>query len=105
MGDMVIAAYRAKPGKLDELIALTREHVPILRGLGFATERPCLAMQAEGGVIVEVFEWADGAIEKAHQHPEVHALWARFGAVCDYVPLEQLPEAKKMFAEFKPLAL
>ena len=105
MGEMVIVAYRAKPGKLDDLIALTREHVPILRGLGFATDRPCLAMTAEGGVVIEVFEWADGAIEKAHQHPDVHAMWARYEAACDYIPLDQVAETKNLFAGFKPLEL
>ena len=62
MGDMVIVAYRPKPGKEEELLALTRGHVPELRRLGLATDRTTLAMRSKDGIIVEVFEWQDGAI-------------------------------------------
>ena len=105
MGDMVIVAYRPKPGQEEALLALTREHVPILRKLGFATDRPTLAMTNKDGVVVEVFEWAEGAVRTAHGHPEVQAMWARYEAACDYVPLESLPEAKDMFATFRPIEL
>ncbi len=57
------------------------------------------------GVIVEVFEWKTGAIASAHQNPDVQALWGRYAAVCDYVPLHELPEAKDMFAQFEPIDL
>jgi hypothetical protein len=105
MGAMVIAAYRPKPGKEADLLALTRDHVPALRKLGFATDRQALAMKAKDGTIVEVFEWADGAIAKAHEHPDVHAMWAKYGEACDYVPLKDLPEAASMFADFEPIEL
>ena len=105
MGEMVIVGYRPKPGREADLLALTREHVPILRRLGFATERPALAMRAKDGVIVEVFEWADGAIEAAHKHPDVQAMWGRYGAACDYTPLHELAEFKDMFAQFEPIDL
>jgi hypothetical protein len=32
-------------------------------------------------------------------------LWARYAEVCDYVPLNQLPESAEMFAGFDPVAL
>jgi len=105
MGDMVIVAYRPKPGKEDELLALTRDHVSELRGLALATDRPALATRSKGGIIVEVFEWHDGAINTAHTHPQVLAMWERYAAVCDYVPLHELPEARDMFAQFEPLEL
>ena len=105
MGQMVIVAYRPKAGCEEALLALTREHVPFLRRLGLATDRPALAMRAKDGVVVEVFEWRDGAIATAHEHPEVQALWERYGAVCDYIPLRELPEAGDMFAHFEPIAL
>lgn len=105
MGDMVIVAYRPKPGKDAELLALTRDHVPELRRLGLATERAALAMRSRDGIIVEVFEWQDGAIDAAHTNPDVLALWERYGAVCDYVPLHELPEARDMFAQFAPIDL
>ncbi len=105
MGRMVIVGYRPKPGHEDGLLVLTREHVSILRRLGLATERPALAMRSKDGVIVEVFEWEEGAVAKAHQHPEVMAMWDRYAAVCDYTPLSELPETKDLFAQFEPIDL
>ena len=105
MGRLVIVAYRPKRGRQQDLLALTRVHVPELRALGFATDRPAAAMQAADGTIVEVFEWTDDGIAQAHQHPAIHAMWGRYAEVCDYVPLQTLPEAAMMFAEFTPIAL
>ena len=105
MGDMVIVAYRPKPGLDGELLQLVKDHVPLLRRLGLASDRPALAMRGKDGVIVEVFEWKSGAIALAHENSDVHALWARYAAVCDYLPLHELPEAKDMFAQFEPIEL
>lgn len=104
-GTMAIAAYRPKPGRDAALAELVRDHVPALRRLGLASDRPAVAMQAKDGTILEVFEWRAGAIAAAHEHPEVQALWQRFAEACDFVPLAQLPEAAEMFAEFVPLEL
>jgi hypothetical protein len=104
MGKFVIACYHPKPGKDEELLALTREHVPILRDEGLVTERPAYAMRAKDGTVVEVFEWkSDEAIESAHTNPEVIKLWERYAAACDYVSLSSLAEAKDMFAGFEPI--
>jgi hypothetical protein len=105
MGDMVIVGYRPKPGREADLLALVRDHVPELRRLGLATDRPTLAMRAVDGTIVEVFEWRDGAIASAHENPDVLAMWGRFAAACDYVPLTELPETKDKFAQFEPIDL
>jgi hypothetical protein len=105
MGHMVIVAYRPKPGRDDDLLALTRDHVPELRRLGLATDRTTLAMRSKEGIIVEVFEWQDGAIAAAHTNPDVLAMWERYAALCDYVPLHDLPEALDMFAQFEPIEL
>ncbi len=102
---MVIVAYRANDGCYDELLTLIQDHVPFLRRLGLVTERPALAMEGKDGVIIEVFEWQTGAIEAAHENPEVQSLWNRYAAVCNYVPLRELPEAEDMFAHFKPIEL
>lgn len=103
MGDMVIVAYRPKAGQEEELLALVRDHVPKLRRLGLVTDRPSLMMHAKEGIIVEVFEWQDGALVTAHSHPEVIEMWNRYAAVCDYVPLQQLIEAREIFAQFTPI--
>ncbi len=103
MGEMVIVAYRPKPGHETDLHELVKDHVPVLRRLGMVTNRPALAMQGSSGVVIEVFEWQEGAISKAHDNAEVQELWAKYAAVCDYVPLRDLPEARNLFAEFTPI--
>jgi hypothetical protein len=102
---IVIVAYRPKPGKEADLLQLTREHVPLLRAEGLATEHPVTACQAKDGTIVEVFEWAVGGAERAHTNPVVLKLWERYAAACDILPLVSLPEASNMFASFTPLDL
>ena len=104
MGDMVISAYRPKPGKDAELLVLARDHTPFLQRLGLATDRPATLMRAKDGTILEVFEWHDGAVAKAHEHPQVLALWEAYGAVCDYVPLHEIAETHDLFAMFAPVA-
>ena len=100
----VIACYRPKPGQEAALKALVRGHVSALRRLGLATDRAPYSLRAADGTLVEVFEWASAAaIEAAHTHPEVHQMWAEFGAACEYVRLSQLAEAQNLFAEFTPL--
>jgi hypothetical protein len=102
---IVVVAYKPKPGKEADLLQLTREHVPLLRAEGLATGHPITACQAKDGTIVEVFEWADGGVERAHTNPVVLKLWERYAAACDIVPLTSLPEASTMFASFTPLDL
>ena len=62
-------------------------------------------MRSKEGAVVEVFEWCDGAIASAHENPAVLEMWGRYSAVCDYVPLNELPEFKDMFAQFAPLEM
>jgi len=102
---VVVVAYRPKPGKEAELLQLTREHVPLLRSEGLATERPVVAVRAGDGTIVEVFEWAPGGVEKAHANPVVLKLWERYVAACDIVPLSVLAESSTIFASFTPIDL
>lgn len=103
MGEIVIVAYRPKPGHEAALLALVRDHVPQLQAWGLATGRPHQILHAADGTLVELFEWQDGAIARAHEDPRVHGMWAAFGAACDYVKLRDLPEAADMFATFKPV--
>lgn len=98
-----IVAYKSKPGKEAELMALSQEHVPYLRSIGLATERPHVVATAGNGAIVEVFEWAEGGLDRAHSHPGVAELWTRYSAACDFVPLNTLEEAGMMFANFVPV--
>jgi hypothetical protein len=86
-----------------ELLALSKEHVPYLRSIGAASERPHVVALAGDGTVVEVFEWLEGGLQKAHDHVGVQEMWARYSAACDYVPLNTLPEAGHTFANFVPI--
>ena len=104
MGRIVIVAYRPRPGQEKTLKALVRSHVTKLQALGLATGRAAVVMEAADGSLVEVFEWVSAeAVELAHNHPEVQALWREFAEVCDYIPVGQLPEAAQLFSEFEAL--
>ncbi len=84
-------------------MALTLEHVPYLRSLGFATERPPVIAKAGDGTILEIFEWAEGGLRKAHAHAGLGEMWGRFSSACDSVPLASLAEAGMIFANFVPI--
>jgi len=101
---LVIVAYKPKPGCEAALLRLTREHVPILRREGLATDHPVTICRAADGTLLEVFEWAPGGIERAHSNPVVNGLWHDYAAVCTYVPLNTLAESAEMFATFTPIA-
>ena len=61
-------------------------------------------MRARDGMIIEISEWKSReAIDAAHKNPNVLALWEKFFAVCDCVPLNRLAEAEEMFAGFEPV--
>jgi hypothetical protein len=103
---MVIVAYRPKPGKDDVLLSEVRDHVHLLRSEGLATDRPATVMRAKDGTLIEIFEWASpAAIEEAHANPRVQAMWARFEACCEYIPLNSLSELTQAFAEFEPVQI
>jgi hypothetical protein len=106
MGVMVIVGYRPKPGREADLENEVRGHLPLLRSEGLATNRPGLAMRAADGTIVEVFEWvSQAAIEAAHGNPAVAAMWERFEACCDYVPVGSLEESTQLFSAFAPVEI
>ena len=104
MGRVVIVAFAPKPDKTARLAALVAQHAQILREERLITDRAAYFMRAANGTIVEVFEWRSAkAIEQAHGHPRVQALWGEFAACCDYVPLASLAESRQLFAEFESL--
>lgn len=106
MGRIVIVGYRPKPGQQAAVQALVSRHGQVLREQALVTDRPGWVMRAADGTLVEVFEWlSTHSIERAHSTAAVQALWAEFAAVCDYVPVGQLPEAGSLFSEFEAVAV
>lgn len=103
-GIVVIVAYRPKGGKEAELLELVRERVPTLRKEDLVSDRVPVIMRARDGTIIEVSEWKSReAIDAAHRNPRVLAMWDKFSAVCDCVPLKDVPESETMFAGFEPI--
>src|ERR1044072_9806667 len=103
-GIVVIVAYRPKAGHEAELLELVRGRVPTLRKEGLVTDRIPVLMRAKDGTIIEVSEWkSHEAIEAAHRNPRVLAMWDRFFAVCECVPLKSVPESETMFAGVEPI--
>jgi len=103
-GVCVIVAHRPKSGKGGELLELVRSRVPTLRKEGLVSDRPPTIMRARDGTIIEVSEWKSReAIDAAHKNPNVLAMWEKFFALCDCVPLNTLAEASEMFASFEPI--
>jgi hypothetical protein len=106
MGRFVIAAYKSKPGREDALLAAVRKHGDVLRTENLISNKPPYVMRATDGTIIEVFEWLSSeAVARAHASAAVQALWAEFGAACDYVPVGRLAESQNIFSEFESLAL
>jgi quinol monooxygenase YgiN len=103
-GIVVIVAYRPKPGHDAEVLELVRGRVPTLRKEGLVTDRVPVMMRAKDGTIIEVSEWkSQRSIEEAHKNPRVLAMWDKFFAVCDCVPLNTVRESETMFAGFEPI--
>jgi hypothetical protein len=104
VGRLVIACYRPKAGCESALDALMVTHVDRLRAAGLVTDRESVLMRAADGTVVEVFEWrSTEAIEAAHSHPAVLAMWEEYAAVCEYVPIAEVPEAAELFSGFAPI--
>lgn len=102
MGRVVIVAYTLKPGREVQPLAIVGRHLDVLRAEGLVTERAPYVMRAANGSVLEVFEWLSAdAVQRAHRSPAVQALWAEFGAACDYTPLARLSETQHPFAEFE----
>jgi len=102
---VVIAIYRPREGGDERLRELIAGHVPTLRRVGLATSRPALLLRTlDGGAYLEVFGWVDEhASSRAHETPEVQAIWGAMGEVADFVALGELAEAAHRFPHFEPV--
>ncbi|MCA9312273.1 MAG: hypothetical protein KDA21_13750 [Phycisphaerales bacterium] len=102
MGLVTIAAFEPRPGQESELRAVIADRLPLLRRLGLATQRPAITLRSRAGVLIKISEWVDeDAIRRAHETPEVLALWHRFDACSRYVRLDTLAECGEDFATFE----
>lgn len=104
MERIVIVAYRPKPGKENDLIALAQSHWSVLNAQSLVSDRKPIISSAKDGSIVEVFGWkSEGSINQAHANEVVQQLWAEFAEVCDYIPVGEVKEASQLFTELAPI--
>lgn len=104
MGRISIAAFVPRDGMAPQLLQVIAERIILLRDLGLMTDRAPMLMRSASGIIIHVSEWASvEAIERAHESPDVHALWRRFEACSTYTPLSALPESCEDFATFESI--
>ena len=104
MGRMVIACYKPKAGKNEELRTLMQEHLAILQSQDLVTDRASMMMEATDGTIIEVFEWkSKETMDSAHSNPVIQEMWSRYAEACEYIPIAELDEAHQVFSEFSPL--
>jgi hypothetical protein len=101
-GEYVIASYKPKSGKENDLMAVLREHMGILASQNLIEEQNALILSASNGTILEIFRWkSKDAIAEAHRNPAVLEMWKRFEACCTYEPLSTLQECSHPFAGFE----
>jgi hypothetical protein len=62
------------------------------------SDRAAIIMRARDGTIIEVSEWkSHEAIDAVHKNPNVLAMWNKFFAICDCVPLKTLTSKPVIF--------
>ena len=88
MPNTVICQYRVRQGKESDFEALLLNHWPTLHRLGLVTDtasRQFKGKEQRSGepLYFEIFEWLDGAADRAHAHPEVMAIWAPMDQLCE----------------------
>ncbi len=101
---LAFATYKPKEGKEQELLDLVNKHLPALRELELATDRNNFIAKSKDGTIIEVFEWTSmNAINAAHVHPAIAAIWEKMTLIADFVPMSTLSEGQRPFAGFELL--
>lgn len=103
---LVMALYRANPGKDVELLHLIKEHFPTLQKYGLTTDHPPFVAQSSSGTYLEIFEWKNAdAAKSAHDHPAIAKIWEAMGMICTFEKLSNLPEIASPFARFAKVEL
>jgi hypothetical protein len=104
MSETVICHYRVTAGNEARFETLLTEHWPTLRRLGLVTDTPpqqFRGLEQDNGapIYFEIFDWRDGAVERAHEHPEVMAIWEPMDALCEIrgsKPNMEFPHVRRM---------
>lgn len=107
-GKVVFAAFRAQPGKMNELLEIISQKRTFMKGKGYYSNKHAFVLTAEKDpqLVIEVFEWAGlDEIDSAHNDPEVHEIWNRMYEICTEVGSKPctFPGADESFPLFDPV--
>jgi hypothetical protein len=75
--ETVICTYRVRPDGEQSFVDLLSRHWQTLHDLGFVTDEESLVFRGtDGGLTyIEIFTWVEGGFDRAHEHPDVIAIW------------------------------
>ena len=74
--ETVVCTYRVLAEREPQFVQLLRRHWLTLHDLGFVTdEQPLVLRQVDEPTYVEIFTWVEGGFDRAHEHPDVLAIW------------------------------
>lgn len=75
--ETVICTYRVRADAEEQFRELLSNHWATLHELGFVTDEASLVFRSldPPPTFVEVFTWVEGGFDRAHEHPDVLALW------------------------------
>jgi hypothetical protein len=83
-----LCIYRVKPGAEPAFQQLLARHWPTLRRVGLAADVASTVYAGSEGeqqpIFVELLHWRDaGGADRAHEIPEVMAVWEPMGKLCE----------------------
>jgi hypothetical protein len=95
IGVATMCTYRPKSGKELEMLALLKEHWPVLKKAGLVTNRPSVLYRATNKqgrtYFVEIFEWKDDkASGRAHEQTEIMRIWEPLGALAEGMEFSEI---------------
>jgi hypothetical protein len=101
--ETVICTYRVRADAEEQFVELLGRHWRTLHDLEFVTgERSLVFRSAEDGVTyVEIFTWVAGGFGRAHEHPDVLAIWEAMDGLLE----ERGGRPKWEFPHFEPVLL
>ncbi len=75
--ETVICTYRVRPDAEERFVELLGRHWDTLHELGFVTDTESLVFRELDSppTYVEIFTWVEGGFGRAHEHPDVLAIW------------------------------
>lgn len=100
--ETVICTYRVRPDAEDKFVILLRRHWATLHDLGFVTDEQSQVLRDVGEpTYIEIFTWVEGGFERAHEHPDVLAIWEPMDPLLE----ERGGRPKWEFPHYRPVDL